>query len=40
LQPVMQPVDPGPAAGLMSLTPSAEVRWPGVVQHLSFQNDQ
>src|SRR5262245_54708258 len=37
LQPVAQPTETGVAAGLMSLTPSAEVRWPGVVQHLSFQ---
>lgn len=37
LQPVAQPSETGVAAGLMSLTPSAEVRWPGVVQHLSFQ---
>jgi subtilase family protein len=40
LQPVMQPGEPGLASGLMSLTPSAEVRWPGVVQQLSFQPDQ
>src|SRR5262245_14350489 len=41
LQPVLQPSDPAVAsAGLMSLTPSAEARWPGVVQHLSFQPDQ
>src|SRR5262245_30533733 len=41
LQPVMQPSDPAVASpGLMSLTPSAEVRWPGVVQHLSFQPEQ
>jgi subtilase family protein len=40
LQPVLQPTETGPASGLMSLTPSAEVRWPGVVQHLSFQPDQ
>jgi len=40
LQPVVQPSETGTAAGLMSLTPSAEVRWPGVVQHLSFQPDQ
>jgi subtilisin family serine protease len=40
LQPVIQPADPAPGAGLMSLTPSAEVRWPGVVQHLSFQDEQ
>jgi Subtilase family len=40
LQPVVQPVETLPAAGLMSLTPSAEVRWPGVVQHLSFQADK
>lgn len=38
LQPVLQP-EPLPASSLMSLTPSAEVRWPGVVQHLSFQGD-
>jgi Subtilase family len=40
LQPVAQPSETGLAAGLMSLTPSAEVRWPGVVQHLSFQPDR
>jgi len=40
LQPVVQPSETGAASGLMSLTPSAEVRWPGVVQHLSFQADQ
>ena len=40
LQPVVQPTETGPASGLMSLTPSAEVRWPGVVQHLSFQPDR
>jgi subtilisin family serine protease len=40
LQPVVQPTETGAASGLMSLTPSAEVRWPGVVQHLSFQPDQ
>ena len=40
LQPVVQPVETLPASGLMSLTPSAEVRLPGVVQHLSFQPDK
>jgi Subtilase family len=40
LQPVVQPTETGVGAGLMSLTPSAEVRWPGVVQHLSFQPDR
>jgi Subtilase family len=40
LQPVVQPSEPALASGLMSLAPSAEVRWPGVVQHLSFQPDQ
>ena len=40
LQPVVQPSETGTAAGLMSLTPSAEVRWPGVVQHLSFQPER
>jgi len=40
LQPVVQPSETSTAAGLMSLTPSAEVRWPGVVQHLSFQPER
>jgi subtilisin family serine protease len=40
LQPVVEHTETQPAAGLMSLTPSAEVRWPGVVQHLSFQPDK
>jgi hypothetical protein len=40
LQPVVQPNETGAASGLMSLTPSAEVRWPGVVQQLSFQPDR
>jgi Subtilase family len=40
LQPVVQPSETGAAVGLMSLTPSAAVQWPGVVQHLSFQADQ
>jgi hypothetical protein len=40
LQPVVQPAEAGVSGGLMSLTPSAEVRWPGVVQHLSFQPDK
>jgi Subtilase family len=40
LEPVVQPSETGAAAGLMSLTPSAEVRWPGVVQHLSFQPER
>jgi hypothetical protein len=40
LQPVVQPSETGNPGGLMSLTPSAEVRWPGVVQHLSFQPER
>jgi hypothetical protein len=36
LQPVLQASEALPGSSLMSLTPSAEVRWPGVVQHLSF----
>jgi minor extracellular protease Epr len=40
LQPVVQPSETGTASGLMSLTPSADVQWPGVVQHLSFQADR
>ena len=40
LQPVVQSSETGTASGLMSLTPSADVQWPGVVQHLSFQADR
>ena len=40
LQPVADQVDHSRASGLMSLTPSAEVQWPGVVQQLSFQPDK
>jgi len=37
LQPVVDQVEPRSGSGLMSLSPSADVHWPGVVQNLSFQ---
>jgi hypothetical protein len=37
LQPVVDQVEPLASSGLMSLSPSADVHWPGVVQQLSFQ---
>src|SRR5262245_37183249 len=37
LQPVVDQLEPLAGSGLMSLSPSADVQWPGVVQQLSFQ---
>jgi hypothetical protein len=40
LQPVSDQPDALPSSGRMSLTPSAEVKWPGVIQSLSFQRSE